>query len=174
MCEEMFALSKEDFLKKAEDQVKLNARFKSTYDSQKNDTYSFFMKRKSVKGFTSPIKAYLKYRKIVDIECRVDCEKQRVKNIIIYFESRENMKQDVDKKISIYSNKIYDSKIKSISYDKDDHPKNFYETFESKDKELEKVVRPLFKHICEQVDNIFEKKTAKYVKLEDKFKKRFF
>lgn len=166
-AQNLFAISKEKFLKQVEAKVKSNEIVKAHLDSYKNQSLLFALNKYTVKDIIRPVRKYLKYKTIEDIDVNINCENQSVKNITVYLSDPEvlTMKYS-DKKVTIYSNKVYESK---------SFKKEYFQMEQSDDKELEAVVRPLFKHISDKVDEIFGKEKKKpYTPLSEKFKKRLF
>lgn len=146
MCEELFGMSKEKFLKQIEKYSNLE---------NANDNLLFILKKDGIKDIITPIRKYLKYKKIEDIEVNIHLDSKRIKNIVIYFMNPESLKQDPEKRIVIYSKKIYVSKTLE-SY----NGKFYTKTFESQDKELESNARPFFNHVVQKLNEIFDRKAT--------------
>lgn len=154
--EKLFGMTKDKFLSQVEKVGEQN--------SNKDDVI-FTLKKDDLKHFIRPVRKYLKYKLTEDAYVNINYDKKRLKKITLYFDNPESLKQDAEKHIVIYSSKVYESKAISKKYSK---------TFESKDQKLQELAQPLFKHISEKLDDIFEKKKSTYVPLQEKFKKRLF
>jgi len=168
----LFGMTKEKFLKQVE-------KFSDVKSS--NETILFTVKKEGLKDLIRPIRKCLKYKLTESIDVDINCDKQSIKKITLYFDNPESFKQDPEKHIVIYSGKVYESKLLASGLGLRKEIKSIYKTFESSDSQLQELSKALFKHISEIVDTIFEKKkqetqhvNKKYIPLQEKFKKRLF
>ena len=161
----IFGMSKDTFLNQVKDKVKSNEIVRARMESFKNQPLLFTLKKDVVKEIIKPIRKYLKYKTIEDIDVNINCENQSVKNITVYLSDPEVLTMNYsEKKVTIYSNKVYESKL---------FKKEFFQMEQSDDEQLETLVRPLFVYVSGKLDDIFGKKKI-HVPLQEKFKKRFF
>lgn len=156
----LFGVSIETFVKQVEKASSLNSS---------KEEILFTLNKNEIKDFIRPIRKHLKYKYTEDAYVNINCDKKSPKKITLYFDNAESYKQDPEKHIVIYFNKVYESKTMT-SY----NMKSYTKTFESKDQQLKELVKPLFKHISEKINDIFGKKKTQYVPMQEKFKKRFF